>query len=102
MMQGLTARQRLIARLIAQSLTNNEVAQLLSITEGTVKVHLHKIYRLLGVRNRVALAVLAAAEAGGPEDITPNRSTPQSGPATPTRKRRRKNNSGHKQLPMAD
>ena len=33
----------------------------LNVTEGTVKVHLHKIYQKLGVRNRAALSALAMA-----------------------------------------
>jgi len=31
----------------------------LNLAEGTVKVHLHRIYRKLGIANRTALAILA-------------------------------------------
>jgi RNA polymerase sigma factor (sigma-70 family) len=53
--EELTARQREIMLLVAQGLANKEIARRLNITEGTVKVHLHQIYRCLGIRNRTAL-----------------------------------------------
>ena len=55
----LTARERQIVRVMAEGLTNKEVAQRLRVAEGTVKVHLHRIYRKLGIANRTALAILA-------------------------------------------
>jgi two-component system, NarL family, nitrate/nitrite response regulator NarL len=57
----LTARQRQIALLVCNGLSNKQLGQQLDLTEGTVKVHLHKIYRKLGVRNRAALSALATA-----------------------------------------
>ena len=45
-------------RLAAQGLTNKAIAQELNITEGTIKLHLHNIYRQLGVKSRFALAAL--------------------------------------------
>ena len=59
----LTPRELELARLAAQGLDNQEIANRLSIQEGTVKVHLHRIYRKLQVRDRVAL-VLRVREAG--------------------------------------
>jgi two-component system nitrate/nitrite response regulator NarL len=53
--QKLTARQREIMLLVAQGLSNKEIARRLNISEGTVKVHLHQIYHSLGIRNRTAL-----------------------------------------------
>jgi DNA-binding NarL/FixJ family response regulator len=55
----LTPRELEIVRLVAQGLRNKEIAERLSITEGTVKVHLHKAYDKLGVDSRIEL-VLAA------------------------------------------
>ena len=55
----LTARERQIVRVMAEGLTNKEIAQRLKLAEGTVKVHLHRIYRKLGVANRTTLAVRA-------------------------------------------
>jgi two-component system nitrate/nitrite response regulator NarL len=55
----LTARERQIVRVMAQGLTNQEIAQRLRLAEGTVKVHLHRIYQKLGIANRTALAIMA-------------------------------------------
>jgi DNA-binding NarL/FixJ family response regulator len=57
--QGLTSRQVEIAMLISQGLSNREVSRQLNLSEGTVKLHLHNIYRKLGLRNRTALTVFA-------------------------------------------
>ncbi len=59
----LTAREHQIARVMAEGLTNKEIAQRLRLAEGTVKVHLHRIYRKLGITNRTTLAILAHTEA---------------------------------------
>jgi DNA-binding NarL/FixJ family response regulator len=58
---ALTAREHQVALLVCDGLTNKQLGQQLDLTEGTVKVHLHKIYRKLGVRNRAALSALAMA-----------------------------------------
>ena len=52
---GLTARQHEVARLVARGLTNREVARVLELTEGTVKLHVHNILQKLGEKNRYAL-----------------------------------------------
>jgi DNA-binding NarL/FixJ family response regulator len=52
---GLTCREQALTRLVAQGLSNHDIARQLFITEGTVKVHLHRIYEKLGVNNRVNL-----------------------------------------------
>lgn len=51
----LSQRETEIVRLVASGLTNKEIASRLSITEGTVKVHVHSVYQKLRVGNRVAL-----------------------------------------------
>ena len=48
----LSARQRKILQLVAEELPNAQIARRLFITESTVKQHLHKAYKILGVRNR--------------------------------------------------
>jgi len=59
----LTPRETEIVRLVAKGLRNKELAQRLSITEGTVKIHLHNIYDKLGVDGRLEL-VLSAQQKG--------------------------------------
>jgi two-component system nitrate/nitrite response regulator NarL len=58
---GLTAREQQITILIAEGLPNKEIARLINVAEGTVKMHLHNIYVKLAVSNRTALAVFATA-----------------------------------------
>lgn len=55
----LTSRELQVVRLCARGVNNAEIAQTLSLTEGTVKSHLHQIYRKLGVEGRVGLAGFA-------------------------------------------
>jgi len=47
-----------IATLASAGLSNKQIARQSSLVEGTVKIHLHNIYRKLGVKNRTALAAL--------------------------------------------
>jgi len=51
----LSARESEIVQLVASGLRNYEVARRLSITEGTVKVHLYNIFQKLQIRDRVEL-----------------------------------------------
>jgi DNA-binding NarL/FixJ family response regulator len=59
--QELTRREREIMLLVAEGLSNKLVARQLAVSEGTVKIHLHNIYRKVGVANRTALTVFAFA-----------------------------------------
>jgi len=54
----LTAREREIAGLVAQALSNKHIARALAISEGTVKIHLNNIYGKLQIANRTSLATL--------------------------------------------
>lgn len=56
---GVTQRERAIVGLVAQGLRNRDIASELGMTEGTVKVYLHRIYEKLGVSNRTELAILS-------------------------------------------
>ena len=58
-MEKLTLREREISTLVAQALSNKEIAHKLRLTEGTVKVHLHNIFDKLGLHNRTQLATNA-------------------------------------------
>ena len=55
----LSPRELDLVRLAAAGLRNKEMATRLGISEGTVKMHLHNVYRKLHVDGRVALAVYA-------------------------------------------
>jgi two-component system nitrate/nitrite response regulator NarL len=52
---GLTNREQQVAALVSRGHTNKEIAQHLGLSEGTVKVHAHHIFRKLGVKTRAAL-----------------------------------------------
>jgi two-component system nitrate/nitrite response regulator NarP len=54
----LTEREKGIVAVVAKGLRNKEVAAKLGMTEGTVKVYLHRIYEKLGVSSRTELALL--------------------------------------------
>ena len=48
----LTERESEVLRLVAGGLSNKLVAHQLSLSEHTVKLHLHRIFSKIGVRNR--------------------------------------------------
>lgn len=56
----LTPRQRDVLRELSQGRSTKEIARSLDLAEGTVKIHLAAIFRLLGVRNRTEAAIAAA------------------------------------------
>jgi len=55
----LSARQMAVLTLLAEGMSNKEVARELGLTEGTVKQHLMAIYACLGVNNRTRAIVTA-------------------------------------------
>lgn len=55
----LTARETEVVKMVASGLRNKEIAEKLSITEGTVKIHLHTVYEKLHVGGRVELTLYA-------------------------------------------
>jgi DNA-binding NarL/FixJ family response regulator len=52
-------RELEIVRLVARGLRNRGIADSLCITEGTVKLHLHHIYKKLLVDSRLTLTLYA-------------------------------------------
>jgi len=59
----LTGREVELLRRLSRGLSNQEIAAQMSITVGTTKGHLHRIFRKLNVRNRTA-AVAKARQVG--------------------------------------
>lgn len=57
---SLTDTERNVATLVAQGLTNPQVAAQMFISPHTVKFHLRQVFRKLGIGSRVELARLAA------------------------------------------
>jgi len=53
---GLTPTERRVAELVAEGLSNREVAAALFVTVSSVERHLTRIYQKLGIASRVALA----------------------------------------------
>lgn len=56
---GLTPREREIAGLVGQGYKYREIAEMLSISEQTVKNHLRNMFHKLGVSDRLQLALYA-------------------------------------------
>ena len=56
---GLSPRQTDVLQLLAKGKTNAEIAQLLGLTEGTVKIHVTAVFKALGVKNRTQAMVAA-------------------------------------------
>jgi len=60
----LAPRERAIVGLVAQGLRNRDIAEELGMTEGTIKVYLHRIYDKVDVSNRTELALLVRKATG--------------------------------------
>ena len=61
-LSSLSAREAEVAGAVASGHSNKEVADMLHISERTVKAHLGKSFEKLGVRDRLQLTLLLAGE----------------------------------------
>jgi DNA-binding NarL/FixJ family response regulator len=59
---ALTHREEEVARLVAEGLTNREIAGKLHLSEHTVKNYVFSIFEKTGVSNRVGLALYAFSQ----------------------------------------
>ena len=60
---GLTLRQMQVLKHLAEGLSNKEIAQAVSLAEGTVKIHVAAVYQVLRVKSRME-AVRVAEQLG--------------------------------------
>jgi DNA-binding NarL/FixJ family response regulator len=76
----LTERELGVVRLVAQGLSNIEIAGKLYLSEATVKSHIARILAKLGLRDRVQVAVFAYENG----IVRPGRSAPSPGRGRPS------------------
>jgi DNA-binding NarL/FixJ family response regulator len=88
---SLTRREGQLVSLLSQGLKNKEIATALTISEGTVKVYLSRLFQKLGVKDRFELALYGlknltpgggaldnSSHAGGTKPVTPVWQPPRS------------------------
>ena len=61
LLKRLTLRQRDVLALLAKGKSNKEIAEVLGLAPGTVKIHVSRILRAFGVQNRTQAVITAAA-----------------------------------------
>jgi DNA-binding NarL/FixJ family response regulator len=59
--ERLTPRAAEIASFVAEGLSNKQIARKATISEATVKIHLHRAFTKLGIANRSTLAVMVSS-----------------------------------------
>lgn len=59
---GLTPAQMRVLELLIQGKTNRQIAELLDVTEGTVKIHVSAIFKAMNVTNRSQALLLASKQ----------------------------------------
>ena len=68
--RAMTPRQTEVLTLLAQGLSNKEIARSLEMPESTVKVHVKAILQKLGVKNRTQAAIAGIQQGHIAKDIT--------------------------------
>ena len=70
----LSYRQKQILAMAADGLPNKEIAARLGIAEGTVKAHMHAIFKVLGVTNRTQAVIhyTSVQTAYSPDELMPS------------------------------
>jgi DNA-binding NarL/FixJ family response regulator len=57
--EGLSAREREVLQLVARGMANKQIGRALGISERTVKAHLGRVFRVIGVADRTSAALWA-------------------------------------------
>jgi DNA-binding NarL/FixJ family response regulator len=70
----LSRREEQLIRLVVHGLRNKEIASVLNITEGTVKVYFNRLFQKLGVSDRYELALLGLRHCS-PDSTLPDKHT---------------------------
>ncbi len=68
----LSRREEQLIRLVVHGLRNKEIASVLNITEGTVKVYFNRLFQKLGVSDRYELALLGLRHCS-PDSVLPDK-----------------------------
>ena len=68
----LSNREQDVVRLVAEGLTNREIADRLKLSEHTVKNHLFNIFDKLGISNRAELILYTVGQLYGVSDRAPS------------------------------
>ncbi len=68
LIEPLSDREAEVLQLLAQGMTNKDIAQTLILSVRTVEAHLRNIFGKLGVRSRTEAALWATKHGYGPED----------------------------------
>ncbi len=76
---ALTPRQREVAALVAEGLTNAEVADSLGLTVKAVEKHVSAIFDRLGVDSRTAVAAVVLTDRGS---VPPRPASPPTDPSS--------------------
>jgi DNA-binding NarL/FixJ family response regulator len=63
-LEALTGRERQVLGLVAQGLSNRQIAERFSLSVNTVRTHLRNVLSKLGVSNRLRAAMFLAREMG--------------------------------------
>jgi two-component system, NarL family, nitrate/nitrite response regulator NarL len=66
LLERLSPREQDVVRHVLEGLNNKDIAAALSLSVGTVKIHLHNVYEKLGLRSRLQLATYAREKGFGP------------------------------------
>jgi len=88
---ALTKREGQLVSLLSQGLKNKEIASMLLISEGTVKVYLSRLFQKVGVKDRFELALY------GLKNLTTGHGTLEKSPTMPSER-----SSIPESLPMQD